>query len=144
MRFEYPKTQESLKSTRDCMPPKHTMAMMRRTKYPLSKVHYACAVFACALLGTHVWAAKGTGGMPTPDPQSLLARDNLIAWEVETGEKIRGPEERAQMLKRLGFRRYAHKTEPGDVNQAYVDGQIEALQRNDIEMVAWWFDIDNP
>src|SRR3954463_5065896 len=46
---------------------------------------------------------------PKSDPRRLFARENLIAWcIVPFDSKHRGPEERAAMLERLGFRHFAY------------------------------------
>jgi hypothetical protein len=49
----------------------------------------------------------------------------------------RGPEERAAMLKRLGFSKFAY-----DYRAEHVptfDAEMEALKKNGIELTAWWF-----
>lgn len=127
-----------------CMTSKRKAVMMKGIWPGLSKMHYACAALACALLGLPVWAGESASGIPAPDPQNLLTRGNLIAWEVERGGRIGGPEERARMLKTLGLRRYAHKQESDDASDSYVNREIEALQRNGIELFAWMFFIDEP
>src|SRR5688572_2741219 len=113
------------------MMPKRKVAMMRGVRPCVSKIYCAGAALACALLGTSVWAAEAARSAPAPDSQSLLSRDNLIAWEVHLGGNISGPEERASMLKRLGFRRYAH-LQHRDVSASNVDREIEALKKNGI------------
>lgn len=69
---------------------------------------------------------------------ALFARDNLIAWcIVPFDSRKRGPEERAAMLERLGFRHFAY-----DFRQAHVptfDAEIEACQRHGVSLDAWWF-----
>src|SRR4051794_31924402 len=45
----------------------------------------------------------------TSDDTSIFRRDNLIAWcIVPFDAKKRGPEERAEMLARLGFKHFAY------------------------------------
>lgn len=110
--------------------------MTRRIGPRLRAVQYGGAALACALLGAFVLA----GSVPAPTFGSLLARDNLIGWEV----KIGSPEERARMLKKLGFKRYAHRGGSEDTSSAYVDREIEALQINGIELTAWYFFSDDP
>jgi sugar phosphate isomerase/epimerase len=69
------------------------------------------------------------------------ARENLHAWcVVPFDAKGRGPEERAQMLARLGFRRFAYDWRPEHVPT--FDEEIEALKRHGIELLAWWFSFD--
>ncbi len=68
----------------------------------------------------------------------LFARENLIAWcIVPFDAKKRGPEERAAMLERLGFKHFAY-----DYRAEHIptwDGEIEALKRHGVELSAWWF-----
>ena len=76
-------------------------------------------------------------------PVSRLAADifdrtNLVAWcIVPFDSKKRGPEERAQMLERLGIHRLAYDWRSEHVPS--FDTEIEALQRHHIELTAWWF-----
>lgn len=71
----------------------------------------------------------------TPD---VFDRGNLVAWcIVPFDAKKRGPEERAQMLDRLGIRKLAY-----DYRAEHVptwDAELDALKRHDIELTAWWF-----
>ncbi len=61
-----------------------------------------------------------------PRSAQLFARDNLVAWcIVPLDQKKRGPEERAAMLKRLGFTRFAYDWRPEHV--ATFDAEIDAL-----------------
>ncbi len=68
----------------------------------------------------------------------LFAQTNLVAWcIVPFDAKHRGPEERAQMLDRLGLRRLAYDWRAEHVPT--FDAEVEAMQRHGIELVAWWF-----
>src|SRR5581483_8961601 len=64
--------------------------------------------------------------------------DNVIAWCIVPFDgKKRGPEERAQMLKKLGFSRFAY-----DWRKEHIptfDAEIDALQRHGIRLDAFWF-----
>jgi putative heme-binding domain-containing protein len=68
----------------------------------------------------------------------LFAQDNLVAWcIVPFDSKKRGPEERAEMLRRLGFSKFAY-----DYRAEHVptfDAEMEALAKRGIELTAWWF-----
>lgn len=110
--------------------------MMRRIGSRLRVALCGGVAWACALLGASALA----GNVPAQTSTDLLARDNLIAWEVE----IVSPEERARLLKKLGFKRYAHRGGPGATSSAYVDREIEALRLNGIELTAWYFFSDDP
>jgi hypothetical protein len=49
------------------------------------------------------------GDEPAQPSSRLFARDNLIAWcIVPFDSKARGPEERAAMLEKLGFKHFAY------------------------------------
>jgi putative heme-binding domain-containing protein len=68
----------------------------------------------------------------------LFARDNLVAWcIVPFDSRKRGPEERAAMLKKLGFRRFAYDWRAEHV--ATFDDEMEALRRHGIKLEAFWF-----
>jgi len=68
----------------------------------------------------------------------LFARTNLAAWcIVPFDAKKRSPEERAQMLERLGFTQFAY-----DYRAEHIptfDAEMEALKRHHIRLLAWWF-----
>ena len=69
---------------------------------------------------------------------SLWAHDNLVAWcAVPFDANKRGPEERAAMLARLGFRHFAYDWRTEHVPT--FDAEIEALARHQIDLLAWWF-----
>jgi glucose dehydrogenase/sugar phosphate isomerase/epimerase len=70
--------------------------------------------------------------------ESLFDRTNLVAWcIVPFDSKKRGPEERAAMMEKLGFKLYAY-----DYRAEHVptfDAEMEAIQRHGIKLLAWWF-----
>jgi putative heme-binding domain-containing protein len=71
-------------------------------------------------------------------PPQLFARDNLIAWcIVPFDSKKRTPEQRAEMLKRLGFRHFAYDWRAEHV--ATFDAEVAALRKNGISLDAFWF-----
>jgi quinoprotein glucose dehydrogenase len=88
------------------------------------------ALFLVATLRSEVSAA--------PLDTGLFAPTNLVAWcIVPFDAKKRGPEERASMLERLGFKLLAY-----DYRAEHIptfDAEIEALQRHHIQLLAWWF-----
>ena len=92
-----------------------------------------------------LWAqAQGPSGAPVSPPpvgatkpDELFATSNLHAWcVVPFDAKARGPEERVQMLERLGFKRFAYDWRAKDIPT--FDAEIEALKRHGIELTAWW------
>jgi hypothetical protein len=83
---------------------------------------------------------KGTDGNSAA-AGNLWAHDNLLAWAVVPFDaKRRGPEERARMLERLGFRNFAYDWRDKDVPT--FDEEIEALQRHGVNLLAWWFPLE--
>src|SRR5947207_292596 len=71
-------------------------------------------------------------------PAKLFAQENLIAWcIVPFDSQKRGPEERAAMLLRLGFTKFAYGYRAEHVPT--FDAEIEALKKHGIELTAWWF-----
>ncbi len=82
---------------------------------------------------------------PTAAGSDLFAKDNLVAWcIVPFDAKQRGPEQRAEMLQRLGFRRFAY-----DWREKHVptfDREIAALKARGIKLQAFWFpgDVKHP
>jgi hypothetical protein len=76
-------------------------------------------------------------------PGGLWVHNNLFAWGLSVDSQSRTPEERAQMLERLGLRQVAYNWESKDI--ATFDEQIEAFKRHGIEIFAWSItDVDNP
>ncbi|MGZ8940402.1 MAG: sugar phosphate isomerase/epimerase family protein [Limisphaerales bacterium] len=73
-----------------------------------------------------------------PAEYDLFARTNLMAWcIVPFDAKKRGPEERAEMLRKLGIQRLAY-----DYRAEHIptfDAEIAALRKHQIELTAWWF-----
>jgi len=85
------------------------------------------------VLASSMWTGHATAA-----PKDLFARSNLVAWcIVPFDAKKRGPEERAQMLERLGIRRLAYDWRAEHIPT--FDAEIEACQKHHIELTAWWF-----
>jgi len=68
----------------------------------------------------------------------LFARTNLMAWcIVPFDAKKRGPEERAAMMEKLGFKHFAY-----DYRAEHIptfDAEIVACKKHDVSLDAWWF-----
>src|SRR3954453_22118510 len=96
----------------------------------------AIPVLVGCVLGLFVpgWsAAEGPGAGP-----GLFDRGNLVAWCIVPFDgKRRGPEERAEMLERLGFRHFAYDWRAEHV--ASFDAEMDALKRRGIGLSAFWF-----
>lgn len=68
----------------------------------------------------------------------LFARENLVAWCIVPFDSAkRGPEERAEMMARLGFKKFAYDWRAEHIPQ--FDEEIETLKRYGIELTAFWF-----
>ena len=75
---------------------------------------------------------------PVKGGASVFGRENLVAWcIVPFDAKRRGPEERAQMLERLGLRRLAYDWR--DEHLPTLQSELAALKAHDIELAAVWF-----
>ncbi len=69
---------------------------------------------------------------------SLWRSENLQAWcIVPFDAKKRTPEERAEMLERLGLRAYAYDFRAEHV--PLFDREVEAMRAKGIALTAWWF-----
>ncbi|MDY0171140.1 MAG: hypothetical protein RBS80_31665, partial [Thermoguttaceae bacterium] len=77
--------------------------------------------------------------LPADEPaaKSVFARDNLVAWcIVPFDAKSRGPQERAEMLARLGLSKLAY-----DWRQQHVptfEEEILQMKRHNIGFFAFW------
>ena len=83
--------------------------------------------------------AQGPAG--AVKPEELFALDNLQAWcVVPFDAKKRGPVERAEMLHRLGFKRFVYDWRAKDIPA--FDAEFEAMKKHGIEITAWWSPTD--
>src|SRR5262245_27391780 len=74
-------------------------------------------------------------------PKDILARDNLVAWcIVPFDAKKRGPSERVEMLKKLGFKKYAYDWRAEHLPM--FDEEVGLLKKAGIELTAVWFPAD--
>jgi hypothetical protein len=94
---------------------------------------FRLAIAATLLLATTAAAAAGAG-----NADDLFARKNLVAWcIVPFDAKRRTPEQRAEMLQRLGIRRFAYDWR--DEHLPTFDAELAELKKRDIELTAVWF-----
>lgn len=84
------------------------------------------------------------GGINDATAQDVFAKDNLVAWcVVPFDAKKRGPEERAQMLSRLGIKKLAYDWR--DEHIPTFDEELKALNQHHIKLEAFWMMSDqNP
>ena len=104
-----------------------------------NKACFRCAILALTFGGLLPIAAGQAKGLAADRPQGdLFARDNLLAWcIVPFDAKRRGPEERAAMLARLGFKHFAYDWRAEHLPT--FPAEIEALARHGIRLDAVWF-----
>jgi sugar phosphate isomerase/epimerase len=75
---------------------------------------------------------------PAEAAEALFRRDNLVAWcIVPFDARKRGPEERADMLRQLGLKRFVYDWRAEHIPS--FDAEMEALKRHGIELVGFWF-----
>src|SRR5438445_9412016 len=88
---------------------------------------------------TLICCALSAGAQQPAKPDTaLFARDNLIAWcIVPFDAKKRGPEERAAMLQRLGFKHFAYDWRAE--HMPTFAAELDALKRHGIRLDAFWF-----
>src|SRR5687768_16943453 len=80
------------------------------------------------------WRAAGL----TPWGGAVFARPNLVAWcIVPFDAKNRTPAERAEMMRRLGIRRFAYDWR--DAHLPTFEQELAELKKRDIELTAVWF-----
>ena len=75
---------------------------------------------------------------PAAEPApALFGRENLVAWcIVPFDAKKRGPEERAAMLQRLGFKHFAYDWRAEHVPT--FDAEVDALKKHGVALDAFW------
>jgi putative heme-binding domain-containing protein len=102
-------------------------------------IRWAGLVVVLIAVGIHLcrpMSAMTAGDKPQKD--ALFERENLVAWcIVPFDAKKRTPDERAGMLSRLGFSKFAY-----DYRAEHIptfEAEVAALKRHDIELTAWWF-----
>ncbi|HTH48235.1 MAG TPA: DUF6797 domain-containing protein [Candidatus Limnocylindria bacterium] len=96
--------------------------------HPFPRFHSSLVAVWLALLSPLIGRAA----------EGLFAPTNLVAWcIVPFDTKKRGPEERAEMLERLGFTHFAYDWRAEHIPT--FDAEVEALQKRHIALTAWWF-----
>lgn len=97
------------------------------------RLFFICIACAFLAVGRSAWAEEGA-----PAGANLFARDNLVAWcIVPFDAKKRNPEERAEMLARLGFKHYAYDWRAEHLPT--LQREIDALRGRGIALDAVWF-----
>ncbi len=77
--------------------------------------------------------------LPVAAPAAdLWSRENLVAWCIVPFDAAkRGPEARAEMLQRLGFRQFAYDWRAEHLPT--FDAEIKACAARGVTITAWWF-----
>lgn len=97
----------------------------------------SCGVGA-ALLFASCCLADDAATAQMMEVPGIYAMDNLVAWCIVPFDgKRRGPEERADMLARLGFKHFAYDWRSEHVPT--LDAEIAALRKHGIALDAFWF-----
>ncbi|HJT33278.1 MAG TPA: TIM barrel protein [Pirellulales bacterium] len=97
--------------------------------------HLACVLLLLSAIAAPR-AAFPAGEASTP--QSLFARENLVAWcIVPFDRRQRTPEDRAEMLARLGFRHFAYDWRAEHLPT--FERELQALAKHGIALDAVWF-----
>ena len=88
-------------------------------------------------IGLVCLALVAKGQAPPKPAKGLFDRDNLIAWcIVPFDSQKRGPEDRATMLAKLGFKHFAYDWRPEHVPT--FDAEVDALKKQGVALDAWW------
>src|SRR5579863_4695171 len=97
--------------------------------------------FTRFLMGFSASLACGLSARADPGSQMgssgatrLWAHNNLVAWCLPFDARTRGPEERIQMLERLGFKHYAFGWFRNDIPR--LESEVVALQEHGIDLLA--------
>jgi len=111
------------------------------TPFSLKHSLFAFGAFALSALPPAVQAAPATPpGLIVSEQKApdLFRRQNLAAWCIVPFDKAkRNPEQRAEMLERLGFTKFVY-----DYRKEHIvewDDELAALKRHHVELMGWWF-----
>src|SRR5512138_1268584 len=109
--------------------------MLLNSAYFQVLIIFAAVISAGAMADEPV---KAPAKAPAAKGTKLFEQKNLMAWcIVPFDSKKRGPEERAAMLEKLRFTKFAY-----DYRAEHIptfDAEMDALKRHHVELFAWWF-----
>ncbi|MCC6695826.1 MAG: TIM barrel protein [Candidatus Hydrogenedentes bacterium] len=95
-------------------------------------------VLVISLLGSLPGSGAARADSSQETYANIFARSNLVAWcIVPFDAKKRGPEERAQMMDRLGIARFAYDWRAEHIPT--FDEELDTLKRHNITLTAFWF-----
>ncbi|MGB8853089.1 MAG: TIM barrel protein [Pirellulales bacterium] len=102
--------------------------------------HLLSVVFVVTVVAMTRGAGVGRAAEPVDvaaKAKELFRRDNLVAWcIVPFDAKKRGPEERAAMLEKLGFKHFAYDWRPEHVPT--FEQEWDALAKHGVALDAFW------
>lgn len=99
--------------------------------------HHAVSWAQQPAFPAHQAKVPRTDAEKTEASRQLFSRENLIAWcIVPFDSKRRGPEERAAMLERLGFKHFAYDWRAEHIPT--FDAEIDALKKHGVGLDAFW------
>jgi hypothetical protein len=102
-------------------------------------------VCVASVLGLACVRAEPASPGDSETARDIFTHDTLVAWPVyPSWDEKRTPEERAQLLEKLGIKNYAsdyenYATDYDGRDKPTVDAEIEALNAHHINLVAWLF-----
>ncbi len=100
-----------------------------------SLAHRASCVIATWMMATWVVALSA---MPSVAQDNPFRRENLVAWcIVPFDSKKRTPEQRAEMLEKMGVKQLAYDYRAEHI--ASFDEEVKQLKKHHINLLAWWF-----
>lgn len=111
--------------------------VMRNICHRLARALCLLVAMSVTTTASRAFAQPEAAAAPPPvvDPFSI---DNLVAWcIVPFDDRDRTPIERAEMLVRLGLKRYAYDYRANHIPT--FDAEMEAIKKHGIELTAWWF-----
>src|SRR6185369_17399278 len=107
----------------------------------LNSAYFQVLIIFAAVISAGAMAdepVKAPAKAPAAKGMKLFEQKNLMAWcIVPFDSKHRGPEERAAMLEKLGFSKFAY-----DYRAEHIptfDAEVAALSKHKVELSAWWF-----
>ncbi len=104
----------------------------------LKPFHVQMLLVAALAIRATFAAADEPAKAPSVKGSKLFEQKNLMAWcIVPFDSKRRGPEERAAMLEKLKFSKFAY-----DYRAEHIptfDAEVAALTKHSVELSAWWF-----
>lgn len=121
--------------------------LLRRTPEPalrrveiagfMIRRHSGRVVVFCVLLAAGLAELSGSGAAAEEPGPELLAPQNLVAWCIVPFDAAqRTPEQRADMVRRLGLRRVAYDWRAKHV--AEFEDEILQYQKHGLEFFAFW------